>query len=28
VVLEIDGERTSVALSGIAKATLVYEFAG
>lgn len=28
VVLEIDGERTSVALSGIAKAMLVYEFAG
>ena len=28
VVMEVDGERTSVALSGIAKGTLVYEFAG
>ena len=27
VVLEADGERTSVALSGIARGTLVYEFA-
>jgi len=28
VVLEVEGERTSVALSAIARGTLVYEFAG
>ena len=28
VVVEVDGERASVALSAIAKGTLVYEFAG
>ena len=28
VVLEVEGERVAIALSDIAKATLVYEFAG